>query len=122
MEKRKMSIKEAKRLSVMEQIDKKVLTVRQASQELALSLRHTKRILKRYRLKGPSGLISKHMGKVSPNRIDPKVKGDVLKVLHLFSLCLVISTPELIVPCTSSSSFNNTRLCHQINFLSPFFG
>ena len=59
-----------------------VLTVRQASQELALSLRHTKRVRKRYRLEGSSGLISKHIGKTSPNRIDPKVKADVLKILH----------------------------------------
>ena len=50
MEKRKMSLKEAKRLSIMQQIDKKIFTLRQASQELALSLRHSKRLRKRYRL------------------------------------------------------------------------
>ena len=82
MEKRKMSIKEAERLSVMQQIDKKVLTLQQASQELALSLRHTKRVRKRYRLEGPSGLISKHIGKVGPNQIEPKIKKEVLKILH----------------------------------------
>ena len=77
-----MSIKEAERLSIMQQIDKKVFTLRQASQELALSLRHTKRLRKRYRLEGAEGLISKHVGKVSPNRIDPKTRADVLKILH----------------------------------------
>lgn len=77
-----MSIKEAERLSVMQQIDKKVFTLRQASQELALSLRHTKRLRRRYRLDGAEGLISKHVGKVSPNRIDPKVQADVLKILR----------------------------------------
>ena len=82
MEKRKMSLKEAERLSIMQQMDKKIFTLRQASQELALSLRHTKRIRKRYRLQGTEGLISKHVGKVSPNRIDPKVQADVLKILH----------------------------------------
>ena len=39
-----MSLKEGERLSIMQQVDKKIFTLRQASKELALSLRHTKRI------------------------------------------------------------------------------
>lgn len=82
MEKRKMSLKEAEQLNIMQQIDKKIFTLRQASEELALSLRHTKRILKRYRLQGAEWLISKHVGKISPNRIDPKIQVDILKILY----------------------------------------
>ena len=82
METRKMSLKEAERLSIIQQIDEKVFTLRQASEELALSIRHSKRIRKRYRLQGAEGLISKHVGKVSPNRTNPKIQADVLKILH----------------------------------------
>ena len=77
-----MSIKEAERLIVVQQVDKKIFTLRQASKELALSLRHTKRIHKRYRLEGVNGLISRHVGKTSPNQINPKIKSEILKILH----------------------------------------
>ena len=50
----KMTLKEAERLSVMRQVDKKNLTLRKASEELGLSLRQTKRIRKRYKEGGAS--------------------------------------------------------------------
>src|SRR5689334_20865155 len=77
-----MSIKEANRLSIMQQIDKKILSLQKASEELGISLRQVKRIRKRYVSDGTAGLISKHIGKISPNRIKPKLKGDVLKILQ----------------------------------------
>lgn len=77
-----MSIKEANRLSIMRQVDKKILTAEKASEELGISLRQTKRIRKRYLLYGEAGLISKHHGKVSPNRIDSKLKEAVMKILR----------------------------------------
>ena len=43
-----MSIKEANRLSVMRQVDKKILSLQKASEELGVSLRQVKRIRKRY--------------------------------------------------------------------------
>src|ERR1700722_4527023 len=54
----KMSIREAERLSIMRQIDKKILTLRKASEELGISLRQTKRVRKRYLENGEKGLIS----------------------------------------------------------------
>lgn len=77
-----MSIKEARRFGIMQQIDKKILTLREASNELGLSLSHIKKIRKRYRLEGSEGLISKHMGKVSPNRTDPKIKSEIMGILR----------------------------------------
>ncbi len=59
-----MSIKEANRLSVMRQVDKKVLNIGKASEELGISLRQAKRIRKRYLKEGEIGLISKHRGKI----------------------------------------------------------
>ena len=78
---RKMSTKEAQRLGIMEQIDKKILTLREASYELALSLSQTKKIRKRYRLEGVEGLISKHVGKISPNQTKPKIKSEIINIL-----------------------------------------
>lgn len=77
-----MTIKEANRLSIMQQIDKKILSLQKASEELGVSLRQAKRIRKRYLSEGGPGLISKHRGKVSPNRIKPKLKADVLRILQ----------------------------------------
>src|SRR3990167_3825492 len=81
LENRNMSIEEANRLSVMRQIDKKILSLRKASEELGLSLRQVKRVRKNYLTKGEEGLISKHIGKISPNRIDLKFKNLVMGVL-----------------------------------------
>ncbi len=77
-----MSTKEARRFGIMQQIDRKVLTLREASDEFALSLSQIKRIRRRYRLEGPQGLISKHMGKISPNRTDPKIKSEIMNLLR----------------------------------------
>lgn len=77
-----MSIEEANRLSIMRQVDKKILSMRRASEELGVSLRQAKRIRKRYLSEGELGIISKHRGKMSPNRIEPKLKGSVIKILQ----------------------------------------
>lgn len=76
-----MSIEESNRLSIMRQVDKKILSLRKASEELGLSERQAKRIRKRYLIEGEKGLISKHRGKISQNRIDPKIKEAVIKIL-----------------------------------------
>nr|NGX38284.1 hypothetical protein [Chlamydiota bacterium] len=73
-EKAQMSIKEAERLSVMRQVDKKFLTLREASEELQLSLRHTKRVRKRYLQRGEEGLISLKRGKENNRKIDQKIR------------------------------------------------
>jgi len=77
-----MSLKEADRLSIIRQLDKKILNIRRASEALGVSLRQAKRIRKRYLLHGEEGLISKHRGKISPNRIDSKLKESVIQILQ----------------------------------------
>ena len=76
-----MTVSEANRLSIMRQIDKKILTIRKASEELGVSERQAKRIRKRYLVGGETGLISKHRGKISPNRIDAQFKASVMRQL-----------------------------------------
>ena len=77
-----MSIKEAERLSVMKQIDKKILTVKRASEELGISLRQTKRVRKRYREQGKMGLMSQKRGKESRRKIANKVRSKVVALLQ----------------------------------------
>jgi len=77
-----MSIKEANHLSIMRQVNKKILSLKKACEEVGISSRQIKRVRKRYLLEGESGLISRHRGKVSPNRIDHKFKQSVLKILQ----------------------------------------
>lgn len=79
-EREQMSIKEAERLSVMRQVDKKTLTLKRASEDLGLSLRQTKRIRKRYRQHQEKGLISRRRGKPSNRKIPEDIR---LKVLSL---------------------------------------
>ena len=77
-----MSVEEANRLSVMRQVDKEVLNMPSASEELGVSLRQAWRIRRRYLKEGEAGLISRHRGKISPNRIEPKLKEAVIKILQ----------------------------------------
>jgi hypothetical protein len=76
-----MSIKEAERLGVMRQIDKKILTIRQAGEELGISLRQAKRIRKRYLDQGEAGLISKKRGKASNRRIADEIRDKALELI-----------------------------------------
>ncbi len=76
-----MSIEEARRYGEMKEVDKKKLTLREASVELGLSLRQLKRVKKKYQIEGTEGLTSKRRGRVSPNATDPQVKAEELTTL-----------------------------------------
>jgi hypothetical protein len=97
-EKLQMSIGEAERLSVMRQIDKKILTLRQGSEELRISLRQIKRIRKRYLKDGEEGLVSRKRNKVSNRKISDKVRSraiELLKTIYMgFGPTLAVETLE----------------------------
>lgn len=76
-----MSIKEANRLGVMRQVDKKILSLSQASQELGLSVRHLKRLRRRYKHEGERGLISRRRGQPSHNKTPSEVRSRILRIL-----------------------------------------
>jgi hypothetical protein len=80
-EQAKMTIKEAQRLSVMRQVDKKILTIRKASEELGVSLRQAKRIRKSYLANGEIGLISLKRGQPSHRKISEDVKSRVMDLM-----------------------------------------
>jgi hypothetical protein len=57
-----MSQKELSRAQILRHLDKDRLKQRQAAQQLSLSVRQIKRLLKLYRRLGTSGLLSKKRG------------------------------------------------------------
>jgi hypothetical protein len=77
----KMTIKEAERLSVMRQIDKKILTIKKGSEELGLSLRQAKRLRRRYKKDGEQGLISLKRGKRSNRKTEEGIKEQALELI-----------------------------------------
>ena len=78
----RMSIKEAERLGVIKEFDKKLLTLRQASERLGLSAKQTRRIWKRYLGEGAKGLISRKRGQPSSNKISDKMKSNVMEIVR----------------------------------------
>jgi len=76
-----MSIEEAKRLEVMKRMDRNILTMRRASEELGVSLRQAKRIRKRYLNAGEIGLISKKRGQTSNRKTANDIRARVIDLL-----------------------------------------
>jgi hypothetical protein len=79
--KKLMSIEEANRLEVMKRVDKNILNMRRASEELGVSLRQTKRIRKSYLNAGEIGLISKKRGKTSNRKTAENIRTQVMDLL-----------------------------------------
>ena len=66
-----LTIKEIKRVEVMTRVDTEKITGRQAAKMMGISLRQTRRIIKKYREGGAASLAHGNRGKPSPNRLDP---------------------------------------------------
>lgn len=81
-EKLRMSVKEAGRLGIMRQMDKKNLTPRRAAEELGLSLKQLRRVRKRYLAEGASGLLTKKRGQVSGNKISEKIRCKAISLVR----------------------------------------
>ena len=82
METLTMSSKEISRLEVMQKLDEKRLSQKEASTILGVSVRQIKRLLKSYREKGAKGLVSKHRGRKGNNRLNEKVLKKALDLLN----------------------------------------
>ena len=76
-----MSSKELSRLEVMQRLDKKQMSQKEASEILHVSRRQIKRLLKAYRTHGAAGLISKHRGRTSNNRLPAETQKKALDLL-----------------------------------------
>jgi len=77
----KMSTKELSRLEVMQKLSEKRMSQKEAGRILSLSVRQVKRLLKAYRQQGAAGLVSKHRGRRSNNRLSAEVKRKALNLL-----------------------------------------
>lgn len=77
-----MSRKEVDRLGVIQAVANKQLRQELAARQLGLSLRQIKRLVRRYRDQGATGLISRHRGKRPNNAIAQEVRGAILELVR----------------------------------------
>jgi hypothetical protein len=77
-----MSHQEIDRLKIIQQINSRQITQKEAAVQLQLTVRQVKRLAKRFRDNGAEGLISKHRGKVASNRIPDEVKNKALELIR----------------------------------------
>jgi len=77
-----MSRKEIDRLEVIQQVVNRQLTQSRAAERLDLSIRQTKRLVRRYRTEGVQGLISRHRGRSPNNAIPEAVRHEVMGLVR----------------------------------------
>ena len=77
-----MSHQEIDRVGVVELIESKKLSQVEGSRQLNISTRQMRRLQKRYCKEGVEGLISKHRGKPSNNRLSEAIKPKVCKLIR----------------------------------------
>ena len=75
-----MSRKERRRLVVLHQVETQAVTLKEASERMGVSYRQGKRIWKRWREEGESGLIHRSRGGTSNRRSDPALKREALRL------------------------------------------
>ena len=73
-----MSAKEVDRVSVVRKLEAKRLRQREAGEQLGLSVRQVKRLLRRYRQDGAAGLVSRRRGRRPNNAMDPGIRREVM--------------------------------------------
>lgn len=72
-----MSHQEIDRVGIVKLIESKKLSQVEGSRQLNISSRQMRRLQERYRKEGAAGLISKHRGKLSNNRINETIKSEI---------------------------------------------
>jgi len=75
-----MSLKERQRIATFERVVRKELTLIQAADQLGISRRQCRRVLRRYEAYGDAGLVHRLRGMPSTHRKDPLFKASVLEV------------------------------------------
>lgn len=77
-----MSKKEVKRCEVLKMAQEKKITQKQGARKIGVSQRHFRRLMRKYRRDGPEGLISRHRGKPSNNRMLPEKREAIIEKLQ----------------------------------------
>ena len=76
-----MTQKEIDRCEILRMAEEKLITQKAGAKRIGITERHFRRLLSQYRRLGPEGIISKHRGKRSNNRLPEKEKEKILKKL-----------------------------------------
>lgn len=77
-----LSIKEINRCEILKMAEEKRLTQREGAKRLKITERHFRRLLQRYRLQGPEGIVSRHREKPSNNRMNKVKKEKILEKIN----------------------------------------
>ena len=77
-----MTQKAVDRLGVVQQVVGRQLRQKEAARQMGLSVRQVKRLVARYRAEGPSGLISRHLGRCPGNALSDAVRQEVLGLVR----------------------------------------
>lgn len=80
MNKHTMTKKAINRLVVIEEILKKHMTVVEAAKKLEISVRHTFRLIKRFKEEGVESLIHKNTGRKPKHAVKDEIKEEVIKL------------------------------------------
>jgi len=75
-----MSREDCRRQAALEQVCRGALTLKDAAEEIDVSYRHAKRLLKRYREGGPGALAHRSRDQLSPRRFGAELKARVLEL------------------------------------------
>jgi hypothetical protein len=78
-----MSKKELKRLKTMEELIEKRISQKEAAEALMISTRQVRRLKEKHHKEGANGLVSKHRGKFSNNRIIQEKKDRIMSIVEM---------------------------------------
>jgi transposase len=76
-----MSDKEVERSEILRMAVERKITQKEGAHRIGVTERHFRRLLHRYRERGPEGIISGHCGKESNNRLEKKEKEKIINKL-----------------------------------------
>ena len=78
-----MSVKEVDRLEIIQKAEGKLLSQREAAEQLKISSRQVRRVQRAYRSEGASGILSKRRGRQSNNRLDDLERSEAIRLINL---------------------------------------
>lgn len=78
-----MNIKDTRRIAILDKVKEKTLTQNEAAKLLAITGRQVRRLLKRYKSDGASGVIHKLRGVISNNQADSKLLDSALGIIRV---------------------------------------
>ncbi|SPX66954.1 Uncharacterised protein [Leclercia adecarboxylata] len=77
-----MSLKELDRLQIIRDSVSRQITQEQAADRIGISIRQVKRLVQRYRVEGPQGLVSRRRGQRPNNAFTPDFRTLVISLVR----------------------------------------